>query len=356
MGIAIVKYRLYDLDVVITKTVVYATLAAFITGVYVAIVVGLGHALRSEHSVALSVAATAIVAVAFQPVRVRVQHVANRLVYGRRADPYEVMAGFAERVAGTLSVDRVLPEMAEAAALGVGASAGAGPRVPARGGPRRRVAARREWATPGRRRRSRSRTRGPPVGEIDVTKPPSDPLTPGEAASWTTSRGRQGWPCTTSASPTSWPIRLQELAEQSAQLQISRQRLVTARDAQRRGLERDIREGPERRLIDIGRRVREATVLVDEDTPAAEALLDRLGAGREHDARGASRPGARDLPAAAGRPGHRAGPRGARAQGGRERHDRGIERGPGPPVRRRHGGLRVLLLPPGDPERDPPRG
>ena len=115
----------------------YATLAAFITGVYVAIVVGLGRALRSEHSVVLSVAATAIVAVAFQPVRVRVQHVANRLVYGRRADPYEVMAGFAERVAGTLSVDRVLPEMAEAAALGVGA-AQARVRVFLAGGDRRR--------------------------------------------------------------------------------------------------------------------------------------------------------------------------------------------------------------------------
>ena len=277
MGIAIVKYRLYDLDVVITKTVVYATLAAFITGVYVAIVVGLGHALRSEHSVVLSVAATAIVAVAFQPVRVRVQHVANRLVYGRRADPYEVMAGFAERVAGTLSVDRVLPEMAEAAALGVGA-AQARIRVFLAGGDRDVV-----WPPGADGHVGVAETipvayQGTPVGEITVTKPPNDPLTPGEGGLLGDLARQAGLALHNVRLTDELALRLQELAEQSAQLQISRQRLVTARDAQRRGLERDIREGPERRLIDIGRRVRDATALVDADPGSTEALLDRLGA------------------------------------------------------------------------------
>src|SRR5207248_9734182 len=103
IGIAVLRYRLYDIDVVINRTVVYGLLAAFITAVYVAIVVGIGAALghgTSTPNLALSILATAIVAVAFQPVRERVQKLANRLVYGKRATPYDVLAGFVRRVAG----------------------------------------------------------------------------------------------------------------------------------------------------------------------------------------------------------------------------------------------------------------
>ncbi|MDQ5831611.1 MAG: hypothetical protein M3550_00950, partial [Actinomycetota bacterium] len=90
MGIAILKYRLYDIDVVINKTLVFGALAAFITGIYVAVVVGIGELLGSaeEPNLALSIAATALVAIAFQPVKDRVERVANRLVYGVRRTPY----------------------------------------------------------------------------------------------------------------------------------------------------------------------------------------------------------------------------------------------------------------------------
>ncbi len=72
--------------------------------------------------------------------------------------------------------------------------------------------------------------------------------------------------------------RVQEIAERSAALQISRQRLVTARDVQRRGLERDIREGAQRQLIDIGRRLQEAADLGERDPGRAATILDELGA------------------------------------------------------------------------------
>src|SRR6266480_2643407 len=95
------SYRLYEIDVVINKTLVYALLAAFITAVYVAIVVGIGQAIGSKRNLGLSILATAVVAVGFQPVRDRVQHLANRLVYGKRATPYEVLSEFSERMSGT---------------------------------------------------------------------------------------------------------------------------------------------------------------------------------------------------------------------------------------------------------------
>src|SRR6202040_3492891 len=125
IAIAMLKYRLYDIDLVINKSLVFGALAVFITAVYVAIVVGIGAFAGSagRPNLALSIVATAIVAVAFQPVRERVQRIANRLVYGKRATPYEVMAAFSERMAGALSADDVLPSMAEAAVRGIGAKA-----------------------------------------------------------------------------------------------------------------------------------------------------------------------------------------------------------------------------------------
>src|SRR5439155_12279835 len=113
-GVAILKYRLYDIDVVINKTVVFGALAAFITAVYVAIVVGIKAAINqgSKPNLGLSILATGIVAVAFQPVRERVQRFANRLVYGRRATPYEVLSEFSSRMAGAYDSEDLLPRMA----------------------------------------------------------------------------------------------------------------------------------------------------------------------------------------------------------------------------------------------------
>ena len=73
-GIAIARYRLYDIDIVISRTVTYAVLAAFITGMYALIVVGVGSLLGGgdEPNLALSIAAVALVAVAFEPLRNRV--------------------------------------------------------------------------------------------------------------------------------------------------------------------------------------------------------------------------------------------------------------------------------------------
>lgn len=70
----------------------------------------------------LALVATVVVALAFQPARERAQRLANRLVYGQRATPYEVLADLSRRMAGALSVDEVVPRMAEAAARGVGAA------------------------------------------------------------------------------------------------------------------------------------------------------------------------------------------------------------------------------------------
>ena len=124
IAIAIHRYRLYDIPLVISRTLVYGALAAFITAVYVGIVVGVGTLVGSggRPNLALSIVATAVVAVAFQPVRERLQKIANRLVYGKRATPYEVLSQFSERVAESYAASDVLPRMARVLAEGTGAA------------------------------------------------------------------------------------------------------------------------------------------------------------------------------------------------------------------------------------------
>ena len=128
IGVGILKYRLYDIDVVISKTIVYGSLAAFITLVYVLIVVGIGSLgsgfvrAGSRPNLGLSILATAVVAVAFQPVRERAQRLANRLVFGKRATPYEALSEFAGRMAGTYAAEDALPRMARVLAEGTGAA------------------------------------------------------------------------------------------------------------------------------------------------------------------------------------------------------------------------------------------
>ncbi|MDQ3577734.1 MAG: hypothetical protein M3443_09090 [Actinomycetota bacterium] len=121
--VAVLRYRLFDIDVVISRTLLVAGLAAFITAAYVGIVVGVGSLVGQgdEPNLALSVLATAVVAVAFQPVRRGLQRVANRLVFGRRATPYDVLSGFATRVGAAEPSADTLVHLAELMANGTGA-------------------------------------------------------------------------------------------------------------------------------------------------------------------------------------------------------------------------------------------
>ncbi len=270
IGIAILRYRLWDLDVVISKTVVAGLLVAFITVVYVAVVVGLGSLLRDPRDPALSIAATATVALLFGSVRERVRRFANRLVYGKRATPYEVMANLAHRVAGSISLGEVLPQMAEVAARGVGARA-ARVRVALPDGSERMS----EWPDEAGGPYDRSLDvayRGDVIGVIDVASPPDAPLRPGEERLLQDLATQAGLALHNVRLTEELEIRAGELAVQTDRLRRSRERLVTARDAQRRGLERDIREGPERRL----REIRRALDAVDPRAPSADQQLENL--------------------------------------------------------------------------------
>src|SRR4029453_13646942 len=119
-GVAILKYHLFALNLVIRKTLVYAGLAGFVTLVYAGVVAALSNLVGGD-SLVLSIVATGIVAALFQPVRRWATRVADRLVFGRRAEPYEVLSRFSDRVGGVYAAEDVLPRMARVIADGTGA-------------------------------------------------------------------------------------------------------------------------------------------------------------------------------------------------------------------------------------------
>lgn len=115
-GISIFRYGLYDIDRIISRTVAYAILVAVLTAAYLGAVVGIGALVDlwgpspEELDLPLPVVATTLVAIAFQPLRVRARGLANRLVYGKRRTPYEALAGL-----GGGSLEEVLPQIARLA-------------------------------------------------------------------------------------------------------------------------------------------------------------------------------------------------------------------------------------------------
>ena len=102
MTIAILRHRLFDIDVIISRAVVYGLLSAAFTIVYAGIVLGIGTFAGHRGGPLLTVAAAVCIALLFQPLRHRFRQFANRLVYGERATPYQVLSDFAEDMAGQL--------------------------------------------------------------------------------------------------------------------------------------------------------------------------------------------------------------------------------------------------------------
>jgi signal transduction histidine kinase len=124
VGVAIFRYRLYAIDLVISRTIVYAGLAAFVTAIYALTVAGVGGLIGEQagRDPLLTVLAIAIVALLLEPVRSRLQRIANIAVYGKRANPYEVLSDFARSVGRAESADDLVPRMARLLRDGTGAA------------------------------------------------------------------------------------------------------------------------------------------------------------------------------------------------------------------------------------------
>ncbi|MDP9329868.1 MAG: histidine kinase [Actinomycetota bacterium] len=273
-ALAILRYGLYEIDVIINKTLVYFSLAAVITAIYVGIVVGIGAVIGAQGNVGLSILATAIVAVAFQPIRDRSRRFANRLVYGKRATPYEVLSTFAERMAGTYSVEDVLPRTARMVAEGTGAlRADVWLRVG------RELRAEGSWPSasdterialtesdtpevPGASRVVPVSHQGELLGALSIHKAPGDPVSPTEDKLLVDVASQAGL-----------VLRNVRLIEE---LRASRQRLVAAQDEERRKLERNIHDGAQQQLVALAVKANLAQALATRDPAQTSVMLEQL--------------------------------------------------------------------------------
>jgi signal transduction histidine kinase len=112
-AVAILKYRLYEIDLVVNRAFVYGAMTVCVVASYVLVVGLVGATLSDRGDLVLSLAVTGVVAVCFQPLRERVQQFVNQLMYGERDDPYAALARLGRRLETSLGADAVLPTAVE---------------------------------------------------------------------------------------------------------------------------------------------------------------------------------------------------------------------------------------------------
>jgi len=225
-AIAILKYRLYDIDVIVNRTLVYGALTACVVGIYVVVVGYLGVMFRAQGNIAISLLATGVVAVLFAPLRDRLQRIVERLMYGERDDPYRVVSRLGARLGDALDLDSVLPTVArtvrEAMKLPYAA-------VELRDGDARAVAAADGSPTASTERISLSH-RGEDIGALL--------LAPRAGESGFSSADRRLLnDLARQAGAAAYAVRL------TKDLQRSREELVASREEERRRLRRDLHDG-----------------------------------------------------------------------------------------------------------------
>jgi signal transduction histidine kinase len=282
IGVAVLRYRLYDIDLVIRKTVVVGVLAAFIALVYVAIVAGAGAVVGARGNALASALAAAVVAIAFQPVARRARRLADRLVYGHRASPYEALSAFSERVGETYATDDLLPRMARILGEATGARR---TDVWLKIGERFRSAA--SWPADAGSVPDRSapdgelprlpeadasfpvRHQGELLGALALAKPASDPLSTTDERLASDLAGQAGLVLSNARLTTDLESRIDELHE-------LHKRLVSAQDHERRRLERNIHDGAQQQLVALSVKLRLAQSLVAKDPDETGRILEQL--------------------------------------------------------------------------------
>lgn len=267
-GAAIVKYRLYDIDLVINKTLVVGAMAAIITAGYVAVVVGVGGLIGASASpnLVLSLVATALMAVAFDPARRRVQRWADRLVYGDRPTPYEALARLSTQLSIGGQRDDLLTGLASTLADGVGAAdvtlwigsddalvavASWPPRI---GEDAQLTAAPRGLASLGDDGRTHVRPivhQGALRGAVTLTKAPGEVLTTSEDCLLRDLVAQAGLVIDNVGLGAELQERLHQISVQAAELRAAAKRIVAAQDEAGRRIERDLHDGAQQRLVTL---------------------------------------------------------------------------------------------------------
>jgi signal transduction histidine kinase len=261
IAIAILRDHLFDIDVIINRTLVYGSLTLVVVGIYVLAVGYLSELFHESGSFILSLLATGLIAVLFQPLRDRLQRAINRLMYGERDDPYAVLSRLGQRLEATLAPEAVLPTLAETiaqtlklpyVAIALQHASGNELEIAAAYGLPTSSAVRLPLTYQSER-----------IGELLIApRAPDETFTPAEQRLLADIAHQAG--------VAAHAVRL------TADLQHSRKRLVTAREEERRRLRRDLHDGLGPALAAHTLKVGSARALLARDPVMAEKLLTEL--------------------------------------------------------------------------------
>jgi signal transduction histidine kinase len=116
LAIAVTRYRLWEINLFVNRALVYGALSVCIVAIYVLMVGAVGTLLQAQESSAIAFMATGLVAVLFNPLRERLQRWVNRFLYGQRDEPFEVMAHLGQRLEATLAPEMIYPVIVETVA------------------------------------------------------------------------------------------------------------------------------------------------------------------------------------------------------------------------------------------------
>jgi len=258
-GFAMLRYRLWEIDVLINRTLVYGTLTAIVVGVYVLVVSILSTLLHTFGNLLISLLATGLVAVLFQPLRARLQRGVNRLMYGERDDPHAVLSRLGSRLEATLAPEAILPTIVETVAQALKLPSVA---IALKQGDEFITAA------------SYGLFQDNPfilplvyhtetIGQLKLS-----PRAPGEA--FTAADRRLLEDIAHQAGVAAHAVRL------TTDLQRSRERLVTTREEERRRLRRDLHDGLGATLAALHLQAGAIRLLIQHDLPAADTELVEL--------------------------------------------------------------------------------
>jgi len=263
LAFSILRYRLWEIDSLINRTLVYGALTIFVVGAYVLVVGGLGVAFQASGNFLLSLIATGVIALLFNPLREWLQYFVNRLVYGERDDPYTALSRFSQQLEGALAPDLVLPTLAETVARTLKL-------------PQVVITLKQDdqfikvAAYPPAVRNSSvvAQTislpltyQGETLGQLQATPhAPDEPFTPTERRLLEDIAAQAGLAVNN--------VRL------AAALQHSREQLVAAREEERRRLRRDLHDGLGPKLAGQTLKLEAALEALDTETETARALLN----------------------------------------------------------------------------------
>ena len=261
IGIAILRFRLWDIDLIINRALVYGGLSTCVVGTYVLVVGYLSTLFRATDNLFIALLATGLIAVLFQPLRERLQRGVNRLMYGERDEPYAVVTRLSQRLEGTLAPEAVLPTIVETVAQAL--------KLPYAAISLQQDDAFAVVASHGKPIDNPlvlSLTyQGEAVGQLLLSaRTPGDAFTAGDRRLLSELARHAGLAA--------------HAVQLTADLQRSRERLVTAREEERRRLRRDLHDGLGSALTSVMFKMDATDELLDRDPVTARALLAEVRA------------------------------------------------------------------------------